>query len=117
MQVEITLGNGDGALLPGAFVNVELATAASGALTIPSNAVLFRSQGPLVAKVDAGGNVRLQAVRLGRNYGETIEVSSGLSGNESLVLNPSDALADGDKVQVVAEASPAGPLPATKATP
>ncbi|MDB5883758.1 MAG: transporter subunit [Ramlibacter sp.] len=117
MQVEITLGNRDGALLPGAFVNVELAAAPSGALTIPANAVLFRSQGPLVAKVEAGGSVRLQPVRLGRNYGDTIEVTSGLSGNESLVLNPSDALADGDKVQVVADANPTGSSPAAKATP
>jgi RND family efflux transporter MFP subunit len=116
MQVEITLGNRDGALLPGAFVNVELAAAPSGALTVPSNAVLFRSQGALVAKVDSGGSVRLQPVRLGRNYGETIEVTSGLSGNESLVLNPSDSLADGDKVQVVADAN-ANAAPAAKATP
>jgi len=115
MQVEITLPNRDGALLPGAFVNVALAAAPSGALTIPSNALLFRSQGPLVAKVDGAGGVHLQAVRLGRNYGETIEVTSGLEGNESLVLNPSDSLADGDKVQVVADANPAAP--AAKATP
>jgi RND family efflux transporter MFP subunit len=115
MQVEITLPNRDGILLPGAFVHVELAAAPSGALTIPSNALLFRSQGPLVAKVDGEGSVQLQAVRLGRNYGETIEVTSGLAGNESVVLNPSDALANGDKVQVVADANPAAPAP--KATP
>ena len=117
MQVEITLSNRDGTLLPGAFVNVELAAAPSGALTIPSNAVMFRTQGPLVAKVDANGSVHLQAVHLGRNYGDTMEVTSGLAGNESLVLNPSDSLADGDKVQVVADASPAAPSSAAKATP
>jgi hypothetical protein len=66
--------------------------------------------------VDSSGSVHLQAVRLGRNYGETIEVTSGLAGNESLVLNPSDSLADGDKVQVVADANPAAPA-AAKATP
>jgi RND family efflux transporter MFP subunit len=117
MQVEITLPNRDGALMPGAFVNVELAAAPSGALIIPSNAVLFRSQGALVVKVDAAGSVRLVPVRLGRNYGETIEVAAGLSGNETLVLNPSDSLADGDKVQVVADANPAAASPAAKATP
>jgi RND family efflux transporter MFP subunit len=117
MQVEITLSNRDGTLLPGAFVNVELAAAPSGALTIPSNAVMFRSQGPLVAKVDGAGSVHLQAVRLGRNYGDTIEVTSGLAANDALVLNPSDSLADGDKVQVVAEANAGAPSPAAKATP
>jgi RND family efflux transporter MFP subunit len=117
MQVEIALPNKDGALLPGAFVQVELAAAASGTLSIPSNALLFRSQGVLVAKVDAGGTVRLQAVKLGRNFGETVEVMQGLGGNETLVLNPSDSLADGDKVQVVADAKTGPAGPAAKATP
>lgn len=107
MQVEIALPNKDGVLLPGAFVNVELAAAPSGTPTIPSNALLFRSQGVLVAKVDAGGTVRLQPVRVGRNYGDSVEVLDGLKGSESLVLNPSDSLADGDKVQVIAEAKAA----------
>ncbi|MES3000237.1 MAG: efflux RND transporter periplasmic adaptor subunit [Pseudomonadota bacterium] len=107
MQVEVQLPNSDGALLPGAFVNVELAAAPSGALTVPSNALLFRSQGTLVAKVDAGGAVAMQPVRIGRNYGESVEILDGLSGNESLVLNPSDSLANGDKVQVIADAKPA----------
>ena len=104
MQVEIALPNKDGALLPGAFVNVELASAPSGALVVPSNALLFRGQGVLVAKVDPAGTVRLQVVRLGRNFGDSVEVVDGLQGGESLVLNPSDSLSDGDKVQVVADA-------------
>ncbi|MDB5860695.1 MAG: efflux transporter periplasmic adaptor subunit, partial [Ramlibacter sp.] len=116
MQVEIALPNKDGALLPGAFVQVELAAAPSGTLTIPSNALLFRTQGVQVARVDAGGIVHLQNVKLGRNFGDTVEVAEGLAGNETLVLNPSDALAEGDKVQVVAEPRQPG-APATKATP
>jgi RND family efflux transporter MFP subunit len=115
MQVEISLPNRDGALLPGAFVNVELAAASGGALTIPSNALLFRGQGVLVEQVDASGGVHLQPVRVGRNYGESVEVLQGLAGNEQLVLNPSDSLAEGDKVQVVADAKPAAS--AGKATP
>ena len=62
-----------------------------------------------MAKVEAGGTVRLLPVKLGRNFGETVEIAEGLQGNEVLVLNPSDALAEGDKVQVVADAKqPAG---------
>src|SRR4051812_37845507 len=107
MQAEIALPNKEGKLLPGAFVQVELAAAASGALTIPSNALLFRGQGVLVAKVDPGGAVQLLPVRLGRNFGDSVEVQQGLQGSETLVLNPSDSLAQGDKVQVVADAKPA----------
>ncbi|NML44194.1 efflux RND transporter periplasmic adaptor subunit [Ramlibacter sp. G-1-2-2] len=116
MQAEVMLPNKDGALLPGAFVQVELAAAASGALTIPSNALLFRAQGVLVARVDAGGVVRLIPVKLGRNFGDTVEVLDGLKGNETLVLNPSDSLAEGDKVQAVADAKQPGAAPA-KVTP
>jgi RND family efflux transporter MFP subunit len=116
MQVEIALPNRDGALLPGAFVQVELAAAGSGALTIPSNALLFRGQGTLVAKVDAAGVVTLQPVRLGRNYGDFVEVAQGLEGNERLVLNPSDSLAAGDKVQVVPDRPAAPPAAASAPT-
>jgi uncharacterized protein (AIM24 family) len=101
--VEIALPNHDGALLPGAFVQVQLAEAATGALTVPSSTLLFRGQGTLVAKVDGQGTVQLQPVHLGRNYGDVVEVTQGLEGNETLVLNPSDSLAAGDKVQVVAD--------------
>lgn len=106
MQVEIALPNKDGALLPGAFVNVQLAAAPSNTPTISSNALLFRSQGVFVAIVDGTGAVHLQPVRVGRNYGDAVEVLEGLKGSESLVVNPSDSLAEGDRVQVVADARP-----------
>lgn len=107
MQVEVTLPNRDGALLPGAFVQVELATAPSGMLNVPSNVLLFRGQGVLVATVDAHGVVQLRPVRVGRNFGDEVEILDGLRGGEQVVLNPSDSLAAGDKVQVVADAKPA----------
>lgn len=106
MQAEVNLRNTDGALLPGAFVNVELAAAPSGVITVPANALLFRGAGVLVASVDDAGTVHLLPVRLGRNYGDSVEVLSGLKGGERLVLNPSDSLAAGDKVQAVADAKP-----------
>lgn len=107
MQVEIALPNKDGALLPGAFVQVALALAPSQAMAIPSNALLFRGEGTRVAIVGAGGVIRLQTVKVGRNYGDSVEVLEGLTGSEKLVLNPSDSLADGDKVKVAADAAPA----------
>jgi RND family efflux transporter MFP subunit len=106
MQVEAALPNRDGALLPGAFVQVTLALAPSDTLSVPANALMFRSDGTRVARVDEGGKVHLQPVRLGRNYGETVEILEGLRGNERLVLNPSDALAEGDAVQVAADTPP-----------
>jgi RND family efflux transporter MFP subunit len=106
MQVEVALPNRDGALLPGAYVQVQLPLAASGDMLLNANAVLFRSEGVRVASVDDAGKVKLLPVRLGRNYGDRIEVLEGLKGNERLVLNPPDSLADGDVVTVAADKTP-----------
>lgn len=105
MQVEVTLPNKDGALLPGAYVQVSLPLTASQSLTIPANALLFRAEGTRVALVDDKGRVTLRAVTLGRNYGETVEVIDGLRATDRLVLNPSDSLADGDTVALAKESA------------
>lgn len=104
MQVEVALPNRDGILLPGAFVQVALALAPSGTLSVKSNTLMFRADGTRVALVDAKGVVRLQKVRLGRNFGESVEVLDGLRGDEQLVLNPSDSLAEGDQVRIAPDA-------------
>jgi RND family efflux transporter MFP subunit len=102
MQVEIALPNKEGILLPGAFVQVSLPLQPSGVMTIPTNALMIRAEGPRVAAVDADGRVHLRAVRVGRNYGESIEVLHGTSESDRLVLNPPDSLSEGDRVSVVA---------------
>ena len=104
MQVEITLPNADGVLLPGAFVQVALPLQPSGVTTIPTNALLIRAEGPRVAAVGADSTVHLRPVRIGRNYGEAIEVLDGVSDRDRLVLNPPDSLNDGDQVSVIADA-------------
>ena len=98
MQVEVSLSNKDGALLPGAYVQVGLPLAASGALSVPTNTLLFRGEGTRVAVIDAQGKVTLKAVTLGRNSGTSVEVTSGLQASDRLVLNPPDSLVDGDVV-------------------
>jgi RND family efflux transporter MFP subunit len=106
MQVEVSLRNQDGALLPGAFVQVDLALPPSGTVMVPFNALLFRGEGVRVAAVDAKGTVHIRPVRLGRNFGDSVEILEGLAGGERLVVNPADSLAEGDQVQVVADAQP-----------
>jgi len=108
MQVEVTLPNREGLLMPGAYVQVALPLAASKTLVVPTNALLFRGEGARVAIVDAGGKVRLRAVGIGRNFGESIELTDGIGANDRIVLNPSDSLADGD---VVSLAPPAKEVP------
>jgi RND family efflux transporter MFP subunit len=98
MQVEISLDNKDGLLLPGAFVQVDLPLQKKSTLTIPNNALIIRGQGIKVAVVDADKRIKMQAVTLGRNLGEQVEVLSGLESGVRLVLNPPDALSEGDTV-------------------
>ncbi|MBP0598164.1 efflux RND transporter periplasmic adaptor subunit [Herbaspirillum sp. LeCh32-8] len=99
MQIEVSLPNADNALLPGAFVQVSLPLKPSGTLLVSADTLMFRRDGSLVAAVDAQNKVRLKKVQVGRNFGLTVEVLDGLEGNERLILNPSDSLADGDAVE------------------
>ena len=105
MQVEIALPNRDGALLPGAYVQVQLPLQAAASLAIPANTLLIRAEGIRVALVDAQGKVTLRPVAIGRNLGESVEVLDGLKNADVLVLNPSDSIADGDRVAVAPAAA------------
>ena len=100
MQVEVMLANRGGKLLPGAYVQVALPLAGTGALTVPTNVLLFRGEGPRVAVVGPDGKVQLRAVKLGRNFGRVIELLDGAGPNDKLVLNPADSLNDGDAVVI-----------------
>ena len=106
MQVEITLPNRDGVLLPGAYVQVMLPLEKGRSMTIPTNALMIRGEGLRVALVDAQNRIRLRPIKIGRNYGESIEVLEGVSAKDQLVLNPSDSLAEGDIVAVAPATKP-----------
>ena len=106
MQIEVALPNRDGTLLPGAYVQVALPLPATKALTVPTNALMIRGDGIRVATIDQQGRVRIKPVRVGRNYGESVEMLDGVGADETLVLNPSDSLAEGDQVTVAAATQP-----------
>jgi RND family efflux transporter MFP subunit len=98
LQVEISLSNMEGLLLPGAFVQAELALTASRSLAVANNAIIIRGEGTMVAVVDDSSVVHMKPVKLGRNFGEKVEILGGLVQGERLVLNPSDSLVAGDQV-------------------
>ncbi|MFP5392842.1 MAG: efflux RND transporter periplasmic adaptor subunit [Gammaproteobacteria bacterium] len=103
MQVEIELPNPDGKLLPGAYVEVSLPLAnAASSLVVPVATLQFRQDGPRIAVVqsDATGEQRiaLRSVKLGRDLGRTVEVVDGVTASDLLVLNPHDAIEDGERV-------------------
>lgn len=108
MQVEIRIPNPDNALISGSYVQVMLPINTDAkALVVPTNVLLFRPDGTRIALVDAGGRVRLTLVKLGTDFGDSVEVLSGLNATDRVVLNPADSLATGDVV-TLPEPRPAG---------
>ena len=73
-------------------------TSKSGTLTIPANTLLFRSEGLRVAVV-RGGRAELTPVQIGRDFGDTVEVVSGVRPSDSIVLDPPDSLISGTAVR------------------
>ena len=101
MLVELEVTNEKRQIMAGSYAQVRFQEATSEAvLTLPANSILFRAEGPQVALVQSDGTVELRRVELGRDFGPTIEVLSGLKATDSAVLNPMDSLANGAKVRV-----------------
>jgi RND family efflux transporter MFP subunit len=99
LRVEVDVDNPDGTLLPGSYVQVHLKLpGAAHAVTVPVAATLFRSEGLNVAAVRDGHAV-LIPISVGRDYGNELEVISGLSPEEALIVNPPDALVNGQAVR------------------
>jgi RND family efflux transporter MFP subunit len=100
LRVEVDVDNADEKLLPGAYTFVHFTLPGSkSTVTIPANTLLFRSEGLRVGVV-RGGTAELVPIAIGRDYGDKVEVVSGLSGTDQVILNPSDSLMSGTKVQV-----------------
>lgn len=101
LLVEVDVENPAGQLLPGAyvFVHLKLGSKVSGAVTIPVNTMLFRSEGLRVAVV-RNGKADLVPITVGRDYGNSVEVVAGLSPRERIIVNPSDSLVSGAQVRI-----------------
>jgi RND family efflux transporter MFP subunit len=100
LLVEVDVDNPDGLLLPGAYVQVHLRLpAATRSVTIPANALLFRAEGLRVGVV-RNDRAELVAITIGRDYGNALEVVSGLQTTDAVILDPSDSLSDGTPVRV-----------------
>ncbi len=69
-------------------------------LTLSDNTLIFRAQGMQVAIVGSNNIVQLRSIKLGRDFGNTVEVLSGLTASDRVMLNPPDSVADGMAVIV-----------------
>ena len=104
LRTEIDVPNPEGRLLPGSYAQVHFGVhAATTRLSVPVNALLFRAEGPRAAVVGDDGKVHLKPVNIGRDFGTEVEILGGLQTTESIVLNPSDSLEEGQVVHATKE--------------
>ena len=92
-------------LLPGMYAQVDLSSArANPPLLIPSDALIVRADGTRVAVVRPDHTVHLQKIEVGRDYGDRLEVLSGLKEGDTIIPNPGDVAREGLKVNPVSKA-------------
>lgn len=101
LLTELGADNDKGELLPGAFAQVHLPLPPGlAAWRVPSDALLFRTDGLHVATVDPEGRVLLKAVRVGRDFGDQIEILEGVDAQDEVIVSPPDSVMDGQPVHV-----------------
>jgi len=108
LLVEVDVDNASGELLPGSYAEVHLKVPTGPqALIIPVSALIFRAEGLQVATVQNGDQAQLVKITLGRDLGSEVEVSLGLSADDSVIVNPPDSLIPGETVRIVSGMSSA----------
>ena len=106
LLVQLAVDNAKGELLPGAYAEVHFKvpqSADASVVRIPANTLLFRGDGLRVATF-VDGKVVMKPVTLGRDFGTEVEVVSGLTAEDRLIVAPPDSITDATRVRIAAEA-------------
>ena len=112
LLVELHMANPNNEIQAGSYAEVRLQPSMLGAiLTVPDTALLFRAQGLQVGVLKPDKTVELRDIKVGRDFGTSIEVTSGVTPSDKIVNNPPDSLVSGEVVRVAA-APAASPSPA-----
>jgi RND family efflux transporter MFP subunit len=116
MRVEVDMPNVEHRLVPGMYVNVAFQLQPRGLVEVPAAALIFRTSGTQVARVDANSKVEFQNVQIARDNGSLVELTSGVKPGDRLVLNISSQIASGQPVSAndTAPAAPGKPLAAKR---
>lgn len=110
LLIEVDVNNSSGTLLPGAYAEVHIGIPGKASTYIvPIATLIFRSQGIQLATVDDGKQARLISVTLGRDFGTHVEVVSGVTDGDAIIMNPPDSLVDGEEVRVNTEVQSSAP--------
>jgi len=101
LLTELEVPNETGEVLPGAYAQINLKLQGdTGLFTVPSNVLLFRSEGTAVGIVHPDGKVEVRKIVINRDLGDRLQISQGLSESDQVIVNPSDSLADGMVVSI-----------------
>jgi RND family efflux transporter MFP subunit len=101
LLIEVDIDNPTGTLLTGSYAEVHLAVPTqTSTFLIPVNTLLFRTEGLRVGVVREG-KVALTAVTPGHDFGDQIEIVSGLKSDDQVIVNPPDSIVSGQEVQIV----------------
>src|SRR6266436_4177889 len=112
LLVELHMDNPTNEIQPGSYAQVRLTSGSLGqVVTLPNNALLFRAQGLQVGVVKPDNSVELHDIKVGRDFGTTIEIVRGVTSSDKVILNPADSLVTGEVVRVASTAA-ASPSPA-----
>ena len=101
LTVELDIANPSGELLPGSYANVHFQLPLNAVpLVLPASTILFQAEGPQVGVVNSQGQVELRRVTLGHDFGDTIEILTGVRPADAVIANPPDSLTNGMHVAV-----------------
>jgi len=107
--VQLLVDNTDGKLLPGGFASLQFKLPVQpNAVRIPASALVFDAHGLRVATLGANNQVVFKTVTITRDYGDSVEIGSGLDAADRVIDTPPDGLANGDRVQLPGTAAAAG---------
>lgn len=102
LLTQVDIDNKSGEVYPGIYTEITFHIKPDVPyFIIPTAAVIIRSGDPKLAVVGPNNKIELHTVQLGRDYGKTIEVVTGISPGDKVVTNPSDQIRDGVTVQII----------------
>ena len=118
-RMQLALDNSKGELMPGGYASVKLSLQRDSVpLHVPASAVIFDQGGLRVATVGADDKVRFKTVTIARDLGRNIELGSGLTAEDRVIVAPPDGLTDGDPVRIAGpKKDPAKPEKVSEAQP
>jgi len=99
--VQLLVDNADGKLLPGGFASLQFKLPVqANAVRVPASALVFDARGLTVATLGANSQVVFKKVTINRDFGDSVEIGSGLVATDRVIDTPPDGLVDGDRIQV-----------------